>query len=127
GRGDDRVDVAAFGGGVRVGQGVLVVGDEGGPGGVGVGGLGQLAAVQDVDRALRSHHRDLGGGPGEVEVGAEVLGAHHVVGAAVGLAGDDRQERDRGLGVGVDELGATTDDAVPLLVGAWEEARDVDE
>ena len=31
------------------------------------------------------------------------------------------------LGVGVDELGAAADDAVPLLVGAGQEAGDVDE
>ena len=32
-----------------------------------------LAAVQDVDGALAAHHRDLGGRPGEVDVGAELL------------------------------------------------------
>ena len=46
-------------------------------------------AVEDVHRALRAHDRDLRGRPGEVDVGAEVLGAHDVVGAAVRLAGDD--------------------------------------
>ena len=35
--------------------------------------------------------------------------------------------RDGRLGVGVDQLGAAPDDAVPLLVGAGQEAGDVDE
>jgi hypothetical protein len=86
-----------------------------------------LLAVEDVDRALRAHDGDLAGRPGEVDVGAQVLGTHDVVGAAVGLAGDDGDLGDGGLGVGVDELGAAADDAVPLLVGAGQEARDVDE
>jgi hypothetical protein len=90
-------------------------------------GLQDLLAAQDVDRALRAHHRDLRGRPGEVDVGAEVLGAHDVVGAAVGLAGDHRDQRDRRLGVGVEQLGAAADDAVPLLVGAGQEAGHVDE
>ena len=131
-RADDRVDVAALGGDVGVGERGLVLVDQ----------LGarlastsppssatfvSVLAVQDVDRALRAHHRDLRGRPGEVDVGAEVLGAHHVVGAAVGLAGDDRDQRDGRLGVGVDQLRAAADDAVPLLVGAGQEAGHVDE
>ena len=61
---------------------------------------------EDVDGTLGAHDGDLGGRPGEVDVSAEVLGAHDVVGAAVGLAGDDGDLRDGGLGIRVDELGA---------------------
>src|SRR5215210_1298860 len=60
-------------------------------------------------------------------VGPQVLGAHDVVGAAVGLAGDHRDLGDGGLGVGVDQLGAAPDDALPLLGGPGEEAGHVDE
>ena len=60
-----------------------------------------------------AHDRDLRGRPGEVDVAAEVLGAHDVVGAAVGLAGDHGDLRDGRLGVGVDQLGAAADDAAP--------------
>ena len=70
---------------------------------------------------------DLRARPGEVDVGAEVLGAHDVVGAAVGLAGDHGDLRDRRLGVGVDQLGAAPDDALPLLRRAGQEAGHVDE
>ena len=55
----------------------------------------------------------------------EVLGAHDVVRAAVGLAGDHRHLRHGGLGVGVDELRAAPDDAVPLLFGARQEPGNV--
>ena len=79
------------------------------------------------DRALRAHHGDLRGRPGEVDVGAEVLGAHDVVRAAVGLAGDHGDLRDGGLGVGVDQLRAAPDDALPLLRRAGQEAGHVDE
>src|SRR5690606_12636571 len=117
---------APLGGDVGVGQGGLVLVDQLGPLGLDVAAvlldLGQRLAVQDVGRALGTHDGHLGGGPGEVDVRAEVLGAHDDVGAAVGLPGDDRDQRDRGLGVGVDQLGAAADDAVPLLVGAGEEA-----
>ncbi len=89
--------------------------------------LGQLRAVEDVHRALRAHHRDLRGRPGEVQVRAEVLGAHHVVRAAVRLAGDHGDLRDGRLGVRVDELRAAADDAVPLLAGAGQEAGHVHE
>ena len=130
GRHDHRVDIAAFGRGVRVEQRVLVLLDE-----LRAQLLALLvgfdrrerAAVQDVDRALRAHDGDLGGGPGEVEVGAQVLGAHDVVRAAERLAGDDGDQRDRRLRVGVDQLGAAADDAVVLLVDAGQEAGHVHE
>src|ERR1700748_2214658 len=54
GRADDRVDVTAFGRAVRVGQGVLVLGDPLRAQRVGVRGGGELAAVQDVHRSLRA-------------------------------------------------------------------------
>ena len=56
-----------------------------------------------------------------------MLGAHDVVGAAVGLARDDGNERNSGLGVGVDELCAAANDAVPLLVGARQEAGNINQ
>src|SRR5262249_15843460 len=121
------VDVAALGGGVGVGEGVLVLGGFLPAQLVGVAGGGELAAVEDVDGAGGAHDGDLGGGPGEVEVTAEVLGAHDVVGAAVGLAGDDGDLGHGGLGVGVQQLGAAPDDPGPFLGHPGQESRDVDE
>ena len=92
-----------------------------------VGGLLQLAAVDDLDGALRTHHRQLGRRPGERQVGADRLRVHHDVGAAVGLAGDDLDARHRRLAVGVEQLGAVADDAAVLLVDAGQEAGHVDE
>src|SRR6478735_632308 len=131
GRGDDGVDVAAFGGDVRVDEGVLVLLLQLQAQGVDVvavlGGLEEAFAVDEPDGAGGAHDGDLGGGPGEVDVGAHVLGAHHVVGAAVGLAGDDGDLPDGGLTVGVEQFRAAADDAVVFLVGAGQEAGDVDE
>ena len=88
-------------------------------------GVRQLAPVDDVDRALRAHHGDLGGGPGEVDVGADVLRAHDAVRAAVGLARDDGDLGHGGFGEGVEQLGAVADDAAVLLLGAGQEAGNV--
>ena len=123
GRGDHVVDVAALGRDVGVGVALGVLVDQLGPPARRVGGLGQLAPVDDLDRALGAHHGQLGRRPGEGEVGADGLGVHDDVGAAVGLAGDDLDPRHRRLAVGVEQLGAVADDAAVLLVGAGHEAR----
>ena len=94
---------------------------------VGLGGVAQAAAVQDADRGVRAHDPDLRARPGEHEAGAEVLGVHRDVGAAVGLAQHDGEALDGGGGEGVHELGAVADDAGALLAAARHEARGVDE
>src|SRR5579885_1534532 len=71
---DDRVDVAKLGGLERVREGPAVVLLEALALGGGVGGALDLVAEDDVDRAVGAHHRDLGGGVGEVHVAADVLG-----------------------------------------------------
>src|SRR3989454_3477299 len=48
--------------------------------------------------------------PCHVVVPADVLRVHHVVGAAVRLAGDHGELRDRGLAVGVQQLRPVLDD-----------------
>src|SRR4029079_14891509 len=111
----------------RVRELLLVAGDQSAALRGWIVGLVDLVAVDDVDRALRTHHRDLGGRPGDVEVATDVLAAHDVVGAAAGLAGDDRQLRDRRLAIGEEQLRAVTDDPAVLLLDAREEARYVDE
>lgn len=48
-----------------------------------------------LHRALGAHHGDLLSRPGLVHVGADFLRCHDVEGAAIGLAGDDGDERHR--------------------------------
>ena len=66
-------------------------------------------------------------GHSEVEVGRQLLGAHHRVRAAVGLADRDGHLRHVGLDDGVEEPAAALDDAVLLLLDAGQEARGVDD
>src|SRR5204863_442565 len=87
----------------------------------------ELLPEDDVHRPLRPHHRHLRRRPGEVEVGPNVLRAHDVVRAAVGLAGDDRQLRHGRLRERVEELGPVTDDPAPFLRRSGQEPGDVDE
>lgn len=66
-RHDDLVDKALGCGHERVGEARLIF----------LGAFGDLvcglAPEDDLDRALGAHHRDFGGGPGVVEVAAQVL------------------------------------------------------
>src|SRR6266536_5768735 len=61
-------------------------------------GGANLAAEQDVDRALRSHDRYLRCRPADNVVRSVLPAAHHVVPSAVGLAQDDGDLRHRGAG-----------------------------
>ena len=70
---DHPVDVAPLGGHVGIREGVLVLVEETGPLGCRIVGRCEFLAVEDVHGSLAAHDRDLGGGPGEVDVGPEVL------------------------------------------------------
>src|ERR1035437_3991421 len=124
---DDVVDVAALGCEVGGGELLDVVLDELFGFGGGVRRGRDFAPEDDVDGTLGAHHGDLGRGPGDVEIGADVLAAHDVVRAAVGLAGDDREFGHRRLAVGVEQLGAMADDAAVLLGRPGQEARHINE
>mmetsp|Transcript_39587 Transcript_39587/g.94000 ORF Transcript_39587/g.94000 Transcript_39587/m.94000 type:complete len:419 (+) Transcript_39587:368-1624(+) len=119
-RADDVVDEAVAGSGDRGVELGLVVGD------LPANLLLAPPPEDDVHRALSAHDGDLRRRPRQVHVRPQVLGGHHVVGAPVGLAGDHRQLRDGGLGVGVQQLGAVLDDAAVLLARAGQEPRYVD-
>src|SRR5208283_738176 len=81
----------------------------------------------NVDGAFRPHDGNLGRGVGVVDVGANVLAGHDVVGAPIRLAGNDGDFGHGGLGEGVQQLGTVGDDAAPLLGRPRKKARHVDE
>ena len=124
---DDLVDEALAGGGGRRQVLVGVLGREPAPHGVGVVRVGEVAPAHDADGLLGPHHADLGAGPGEAEVRAQVLRVHGDVGAAIGLAQHDGQARHGRLRERVQELGPVADDATALLARAGQEAGRVDE
>ena len=79
--------------------------------------------MEHVDGSLWSHHCDLGPWPGQVHIASQMLGAHHNVGATVGLARDNRDLGHRRLSIGKDHLGSMTDNTTMLLTHAWQKAR----
>lgn len=119
---DHVIDVALLGrregSGEEVGVALLELR---GLGGHILGGV-QLLLVDDLYGAIGAHHGDLGSGPGVVHIAPQMLGAHHTIGAAVGLAQDHGHLGHGGLGEGEEQLGAVADDAAVLLAGAGHEA-----
>src|SRR5262249_38717464 len=119
---DDVVDVAERRGDVGIGELLVVLGDQAGPFGGRFFRLVGFLLVQDVDGTLGAHDGQLGTGPRHVVVGADVLGAHDVVRAAVGLARDHGDLGHGGFAVRVEQLGAVLDDAAPFLLRAGEKS-----
>src|SRR3989442_15083680 len=75
----------------------------------------RLSLIENLDRSLGTHAGDLRRGPGHVVVAADVLGAHDVVRAAIRLARDDGELRNRGFTVGEQQLRAVLDDTAMFL------------
>jgi hypothetical protein len=67
--------------------------------------LRRQAPEDDLDGAAGAHDRDLAAGPRQVHVGAQVLGGHDVVRAAVCLARDQRQLWHRRLRIRIQQPG----------------------
>src|SRR5437870_13655366 len=86
-----------------------------------------LLLEDDRDRAFRTHDRELGRRPSEVEVSADVLRTHDVVRAAVCFPRDDRDLRDGRLTESKQELRAVSDDAVVFLLLPGKESGNVNE
>ena len=118
-RQDNLVDVAAFGSTIGVVELLFVLLDDARL------LFGGCLAVEDVHCSFGPHHGNLRLRIGQVDVSAGGFAGHHDVGAAVGLAGDERNLGHSGLGIGIDNLGAVADDAVVLLHGAGQEAGHV--
>ena len=116
---DDIIHHAALGSLVGVIELVLVLLDQ-------LGALlGGGLAEDDIGSTLGSHYGDLGGGPGVNDIGAQILAAHGQVSAAVGLTQDHGDLRNGGFAVGIDDLGAVTDDTAVLLSGTGQEAGNI--
>src|SRR5579875_1165363 len=120
------VHVAQLGGLERIGEGTPVFLGQAGALGDFIGSLLELVAKYDVDRPLGSHYCDFRAGIGEVEIAAQMLGGHHVVGAAVSLACDDRDLGYGGLAIGVQQFGAMLDNSAEFLRGTRQESRHID-
>ncbi|VTR67869.1 hypothetical protein DESC_640023 [Desulfosarcina cetonica] len=90
-----------------------------------IGSGGNFLAVDHLRRPPRSQNGDFRGGPGVVDVTVDVLGVHHQVGAAIGLAHDHGDARYAGLGKGVEQFGAMTDNAAMFLIRPGHEAGHV--
>src|SRR5439155_14522052 len=120
-----RVYVATFGGHIRICEAITEFLDLLGTDLLLVFGTPQLALINNVYRPLRAHDGDLGCRPGVVHVGTDVLGSHHAVGAAIGLARDYRDLGDGGLGESKQQFSTVLDYASVLLVSTGEKTRDV--
>src|SRR5712692_43260 len=89
------------------------------------GSPGDLAAIQNANRAFRSHHRNLGRGIREVHVGPYVLACHHTVSPAVSLACNHSNLRYCRFGKCEQQLRAVTNDAAVLLLDSRQKAGHV--
>ena len=113
-RHDHVVDVAALGRNERREETVLVF----------LGARRDLLFIPDIGtkddlhRPLRSHHGNLRGRPGIIDVAADMLGRHHVIGAAERLTRDNGDQRNRALTVGKQEFRPMLDQRAVLLVRA---------
>ena len=82
-------------------------------------------AIEDGHGTAGAHHGDFGRGPSVVEVGLELLAAHHDVRTAVALAQGHGHLGHGGFAVGVEQFRTVADDSVVFLACAGEEAGHV--
>ena len=86
-----------------------------------------LTSEDDLDGTLGSHDGDFSGGPRVVEVSVEMLGAHHIIGATIGLPSDKSDLGDGGFSIGVEELSSVLNDTSELLNCPWQEPWHISE
>ena len=92
---------------------------------VGVVGHAQFFAVENVDSTLAAHDCEFCGRPCDIPIASNMLAAHDIVGAAIGLARDDCELWHRRFTVRVEQLGPVLDEPAKLLFCARQEARDI--
>src|SRR5215469_13069862 len=122
---DHLVHVAASGGDIRIGKLLDIIVYQLLPFDIRILSLLDLVFEDNVNSAVYSHHRDLGGWPGVIDIAAHMLAAHHIVGAAVSLASNDGHFGYRCLAVGVEQLGSVADDAPMFLSHSGKESRHI--
>ena len=101
---DHIVNVAAFRRDIGAGKFLAVFRNQFGFLLHGVFCLFKFLAEDDIHRAVRSHHGDLGRGPRQVQVAADVLRGHDTVRAAIGLPRDHRQLRNGRFAIGIKQF-----------------------
>src|SRR2546428_2189504 len=124
---DDVIEVAHPRGDVRVREPIPIFAHELLLPGLRILRVLDLLLENDLDGAFRTHDRQLGGWPGEVEVPADVLRTHDVIRAAVRFSRYHGDLRDRGLTEGKQELRPVPDDPSVLLLDPRKETGHVDE
>ena len=124
---DDFIDDAETGGKIGVVELRFVGGGQFRALGRRIVGARYLAPIDDVARPFGPHDGDFRGRPGHHIIGAQSLGAHRDVAAAVSLADDNGDFYDRGFGVGMEQFGAMPDDPGPFLLGAGHVAGEIRE
>ena len=83
--------------------------------------------MENAHGGHRAHDRDLSARPRIHASGAQGRGVHRHECAAIGLAGHHGDAGHHAFGEGMQELGPTADDAIPLLAHAREVSGYVDE
>ena len=83
-RDDDVIDKPTSSGREGIGKLCTVFGSTGGN----LRRVVEFVVKYNFDRALGPHHRNLGGGPGVVNIALQMLRAHDVVGTAIGFSGN---------------------------------------
>ena len=86
-----------------------------------------LTSEYDFDCSLGAHDSNLGRGPRVVIVSVEVLRGHDIVGASVGLPGDEGNLGHCGFGICVEEFRTVLNNTSELLYSAGEESWHVGE
>ena len=116
---DDLIDVATTGGNVGIGKLLDVLRDQFFSSLFGIRCSLDLILKKDVDGTFWTHHGDLCGGPGVVDIAAHMLATHHIVSTAIRFARDNRDLGDGSLTLGEEQFGTTADNTVVLLSHPW--------
>ena len=86
-----------------------------------------LFCTENGDGTAGTHHGDFSRRPSIVQVGLELLAAHHDVTATIALTECHRYLRHCSLTIGKEQLGSMINDGIVLLACSRQEARHVNQ